>query len=383
MNFRYIARAVACTALLVLPLALTAQDDKLTIHGSMNMAYGKTDGLPYFGLNKDGTSDYRAIALLFGYKISEKDRVVVQLLHRKFGTSPLNAGYPAIEPVWAFYEHRFENGVSLKLGRNPLPRGLFNEIRYIGTLLPLYRVGAVGVYGETLEFVDGAVVRKSFDVGSGWAIDASAFGGGFDLKSQFPTANGNILIQQREENMAGTQVWVNTPITGVKFGGFAASFQPTPYSSVPAATRPKRLTNLMLSGDATFERAFVRGEFSKFKSPDPSFVDVTGYYVQAGVKPHDEVTIAAEYGALDNVVRFPGGGIIPDLPLPASRDLAVGVTWKPSVQIAFKLEGHRYEGYSFDSPVPSVIAPTAPPLIATLAPKSKVNYLIASVAVSF
>ena len=46
--------------------------------------------------------------------------------------------------------------------------------------------------------------------------------------------------------------------------------------------------------------------------------------------------------------------------------LAIGVAYKPSAQVSFKLEGHRSEGYSFDTPVRSVIAPTAPPLVARL-----------------
>ena len=155
MFIHKVSRIAACVLLAMSPALASAQDDKLSIHGSANIGYGKTDGLPYFGLNRDGTSDYRAIALQFGYKISDKDRVVTQLLHRNFGTSPLKAIQPTVEPVWAFYEHRFDNGTSVKLGRNPLPRGLFNEVRFIGTLLPFYRVGSA-VYGETLEFLDGA-----------------------------------------------------------------------------------------------------------------------------------------------------------------------------------------------------------------------------------
>jgi hypothetical protein len=66
MQNQSLVRAMLCAAILAAPAVAGAQDDKLTIHGSINMGYGKTDGLPYFGLNEDGTSDYRAIALQFG-----------------------------------------------------------------------------------------------------------------------------------------------------------------------------------------------------------------------------------------------------------------------------------------------------------------------------
>ena len=92
-------RTTARTAALVLATffatntaaAQEALGDRLSIHGSLNAGYGKSDGLPVFGINQDGTTNYRAIALQFGYKTSDKSRVVTQFLSRDLGTSPLQA----------------------------------------------------------------------------------------------------------------------------------------------------------------------------------------------------------------------------------------------------------------------------------------------------
>jgi hypothetical protein len=272
--------------------------------------------------------------------------------------------------------------VSVKLGRDPLPRGLFNEIRYIGTLLPLYRVGGTGVYGETFEYIDGAVLAKKFDLGSDWALESSVFGGGFSLKASIPTQTGIAVVNQREEGPIGTQVFLQTPIRGVKFGGFASSFQPTPAATLPDSLRPKRNTSYMLSADATFDRVFARSEFQVIKADAPGYVDVNGWYVQAGVKPHEQVTVTAEYGALNNNLRF-AAPVSNEINMPVSKELIIGIAWKPSAQVAFKVEGHRYEGYNFDVPVPSIVPPTGPPFLVSLAPASRVNMLIASVAVAF
>lgn len=379
MSSRRLFRGVLIAGLFAAPVAAQEQEDRLSVHGSANIAYGRTDRLPYFGLTRDGTTDYRAIALQFGYKISDADRVVVQLLHRNFGTSPLRAIQPVVEPVWAFYEHKFGNGTSVKLGRNPLPRGLFNEVRFIGTLLPFYRVGSA-VYGETLEFLDGVVVRKQFDVGNDWSVEGYLFGGGFDLKGQIPQGNQNFVFNLRNENTVGTQVWLNTPLEGVKVGGFLASYQQTPAAGLPDSTRPARTTTYMLSADGSFERGFVRGEYSAFRSPVPSFLDVYSWYTSAGVHATEKLTFAVEYSGGNNNLRLPP---LPNLDLPLNKDIALGVTYKPSAQVAFKLEGHRIEGYAFDVPVPSVIPPTAPPFVATLAPASKTYYGLLSVAFSF
>ncbi len=378
---RNLLKGAVVLAMALTPLTLSAQDDKLTIHGAANIGYGKTDGVPYFGMTKDGTSDYRALTLQFGYKLDDKSRVVMQLLHRNNGNSPLKTVQPVIEPIWAFYEHKFDNGYTVKAGRNPLPRGLFNEVRFIGTLLPFYRVGN-NVYGETLEYIDGVVVGKAFDLGSGWKIDSYLFGGGYDLRYQVPTATGTAVGKIRNEHSVGTQLWLKTPIKGVKLGTFVQSYQQTPYATLPEATRPNRTLTAMYSADAVFSKAFARGEFATFSNKAPSYLKLNAYYLQAGITPDDHWTIAAEYDNGYNDISFKPAPI-PNLHLPMNEDLFGGVTYKASAGVAFKFEAHQVQGYAFDTPVASIIAPTRPPLVATLAPKTKVVYGLLSVAFSF
>ncbi len=381
MHFRKAHSAVALLALALAAAPLRAQDDKLTVHGSANLGYGKTDGLPYFGMTKDGTSDYRALALQFGYKIDDKDRVVMQLLHRNFGNSPLKTVQPVIEPIWAFYEHKFDNGVSVKAGRNPLPRGLFNEIRFIGSLLPFFRVGNA-VYGETLEYIDGVVAGKSFDLGGGWKLDGYAFAGGYDLRYQIATSSGSTVGKIRNENSAGTQLWLKTPVKGVKVGSFIQSYQSTPAATVPKAQRSPRTITAMYSADATFDKAFARAEYATFDTKAPSYLKFRSYYVQGGLTPNEHWTLAAEYENGYNDISFSPAPIA-NLHLPLNEDVFAGVTYKPSALVAIKFEAHQVQGYAFDQPVASIIPPTAPPLVARLAPKSKVVYGLASIAFSF
>lgn len=382
MKLRTFRHLSAALTLLAVPTLLSAQDDRLSIHGSINAAYGKTDGLPYFGFNKDGTTDYRTVTLLFGYKIGDRDRMVVQLINRRLGTSPLNDEFPDMQPVWAFYEHKFGNGVSAKIGRSPIPRGLFNEIRYIGTLLPLYRVGGAGVYGETFEYIDGAVLAKKFDLGADWGLESSVFAGGSTFRGTLATATGVTVVNQREESAVGTQVWLQTPIQGVKFGGFVSSYQPTPAAALPASQRPNRTLAYLWSAEANFDKVFFRSEYQGISSAAPNYAELRGWYVHGGVKPRPELSLTAEYGGLNTNLRFPAP-ITNEINLPASRELILGAAWHASAQVAFKLEGHRTEGYNFDSPVPNVIPPTGAPFVARLAAPSKANILVASVAVSF
>ena len=85
-------RTTARTAALVLATlfanqtaaAQEALGDRLTIHGSLNAGYGKSDGLPVFGINQDGTSNYRAVALQFGYKLGDTNRINLPSPYKTF-----------------------------------------------------------------------------------------------------------------------------------------------------------------------------------------------------------------------------------------------------------------------------------------------------------
>jgi hypothetical protein len=354
-----------------------AQDwaEKLSVHGSVNTGYGKSDGLGVFGIDKNGTSDYRAIALQFGYKLDDKSRVVVQLLHRGLGSSPLAKIQPEISPVWAFYERKLGD-YTVKLGRNPLPRGIFNEVRFVGTLLPFFRES---FYGETLENIDGAVVSRDFDLGGGWGFDANAFAGGFDIKYAIATAQGSIVGEIRAKNAVGSQLWLNTPVDGLRFGAFASSFGT---NQVGPATGPaQRIQARHLSVDGDFSRFIARGEWQKFSSGGDAPTDNRLWYAQGGVKLTEKFTVLGEYNATSTLLNFPKP--FASLTLKASEDFAGAVNFAPSANVKFKFEVHRQTGYAFDSAVPTIIPPTRPPLVMSIAPKSQSNYGIFSIAVSF
>ena len=382
MRTRIVFALIAGLALGTVPRAAAAQSDlmeRLSIHSSLNTGYGKSDNLQFFGIDKDGTAEYRALTLQFSYQIDDNDRVVTQFLHRYNGNSPINDVTPSFFPVWAFYEHTFDNQTKVKVGRAPLPRGLFNEVRFIGTLLPFYRVGRT-VYGETLEQLDGIAVSKPFDLGS-WRLETSAFGGGYDLKALLPDANGAFVLDNRVENSVGGQVFVNTPIDGVRVGGFFARQQVTPYYTRPEASRQEARYNYVLSAEGVFDRAFFRGEYTQFEGVDSGEQLYNGWYTQAGVKPIAPLTIAAEYQEATVQVDLPNP--IPTIYLPMTKELTLGVSWQTNPNIVFKFEAHRVTGYDFDSGVPTIIPPVGPPFIAGIAPASKSHYLLASIAVAF
>src|SRR6185503_1142268 len=169
--------AVATVAAIA-PLA-AQQPAAFSIHGYLTQGYGFSSGGLVTGLSKEGTSDYRRAAVLARYIPSPSNSFVVQLAHRRLGDSPTMAYEQDVKLDMAFYEHKFRDGTRVRFGKTVMPFGIYNEIRYAGTLMPFYRA-PLSVYWEgtyTSETVDGAMVSRQFRTGETWELTADVFGG--------------------------------------------------------------------------------------------------------------------------------------------------------------------------------------------------------------
>jgi hypothetical protein len=391
--------AAILSLLAVAAAPLTAQDlgDRLQIHGSLNAAYAQSDSLPSFGIPKTGTTNYRAFALQFRYQLSEDDAIVTQFLNRRLGNSPLQAANPDVQLNWAFWQHR-EGDWTLRVGRNPLPRGFFNETRFIGTVLPLYRTGPA-VYGETFETIDGLVLSRRGEVGAGFNFEGHAFAGGSRINVLFPSGQTVSLIDIRLERFIGGQLFLTTPIPGTKLGGFFGTYN-------VGQTDPYRQSTALVSAEAVYDRGYIRAEGTKFWHSESDLVDrsyndaqgdrinYTAGYVQVGVRPTDKLTLISEVNSSRTKI------FLPEIPIPGvgptrfpeafqnDVDVAYGVSYAVSPTTVVKLEAHQSHGYGYDVPVISVapgFAGTPPALrpVTNINPWRRNRYVIASFAVSF
>src|SRR5260370_14664662 len=135
------------------------------------------------GLTPQGTADYRRAAIVARYSPTPQNAFVVQLGHRRLGDSPTMKFEDNLKVDMAFYEHRFGSGTSLRVGKSALPSGIFNEIRYVGTLLPFYRA-PYSVYGEgtnTSETLNGVFVSHRLRAREPSELVTDLYPGGFDI----------------------------------------------------------------------------------------------------------------------------------------------------------------------------------------------------------
>ncbi|MEM9558554.1 MAG: hypothetical protein AAGC60_30155 [Acidobacteriota bacterium] len=400
---RLVLAVTACG--LLLAAALTAQEsdrDKFQVHGFLTQAYADASfaeggvSTPLaseltLGIPEDGTTDYRFLALQFRYEITDKDIVIVQLSSRRLGDSPIQTVEDEIELDWAFYERRLTENTSLKVGRVQIPLGIFNEIRDVGTILPFYRPSFV-FYSEgsfTSETVDGILLSHTFFSETDWSLDADVYYGEFDLieaTSGFAEAPAVIA---RAEDAYGGQLWLNTPVLGLRFG---AGFQQRDVTEgLEGVFRPvdgaSDFDDYWFSVDAVFNKWVARAEWREIEgvldSPLFGFVSTatqTNSYAQLGYHFTDKIRlyVQAEYADIENV----SSSFTRPQEFDDRRDYGIALNYLFSPNVVAKLEYHEYSDET------GILTPVFTPgglrfEPGTIGTTGDGNYSILSLAVSF
>ena len=369
------AAAVLLAGVVAIPTAAVAQstDSPLTIHGYLTQGVGRATERAIFGLDTASTTDYRAAAVQVRYAIGENDDFLVQFAHRRLGTSLLNGAMADVALDWVFYQRQFA-GITAKVGRVPTPRGIYNEIRDVGTILPFYRA-PYNFYTEGGETVDGGSLKYTQGLGAGFTADLNAFAGGWDYKQlTLSTSTGETyMASSRAQYAFGGQAWLNTPVAGVRLGLGGQTFRFDEYALLvnTLGTGRKKGSLVQASLDATREHFYVRGEVQRFEVEGRKF-DYPSWYAQVGVRPFSRLGIHAQ---TDRAQVKMNARLSPTLVVPMdyeyARDNALGATLAVSPNFVLKAEAHEARGYNFDQ------------FVSPVAPQARSRYWLASAAVSF
>ena len=352
--------------------AVSAQSalDKLEIHGALNAAYGRSDSLGTFGIPAKGTSDYRVFTLQGRFALDERNTIVAQVFNRRLGNSPLAGAISDVTMQWAYWQHR-RGAFTAKVGRNPLPRGLMNEVRYIGTVLPFFRP-PIEVQQEAFDAIDGAVLTYRRDIGLGIELEQHVFGGGSENRAIASTSTGQQVRIARTENMFGGQTYLTFPVAGLRLGAYG-----TRYGFIQTTGRGYR-SNVVYSAEATVDRVKVQSEVSRITGYGPNN-DNRGGYVQATVRLTDALSVAGQTAGINRKL-YPANSDLNRMYPDVRTNGVSGVVRLPANSV-LKLEHHWRKGYTFDTPTPLMLSQSASAV--TLAPAMKSRYFLLSVAASF
>lgn len=364
-----------CAALLLAcagSRSLSAQSiDRLELHGAINAAYGRAHELPVFGIPVAGTSDYRTFTIQGRYTLNPKDQLVAQLFNRRLGSSPLAGAISDVTMQWAYWQHR-EGDFTFKAGRNPLPRGLVNETRYIGTMHPFYRP-SVELQLDAFDAIDGAVLSYRHDLPHGMEIEQHGFGGGSENRSIATTTNGQDVRVARTENMFGGQTYLRLPVMNMRLGVYGAR-----YNFVQTSGRGYR-TNVMYSAEATpVERLKLETEHGRLTGHGPNNDNRSGYF-QGTLRVADRLSLGAQHAYTSRMLFFSNPGL--NFVFPEVKTDGGSIIYSLTQNAVLKLEHHWRAGWQFDSATPPIASQTATTV--TMTPKRHGRYYLLSVAASF
>jgi hypothetical protein len=348
------------------PAAPPAPEQRLVVHGYLSQAYVKSDGHQVIGIPKDGTADYRRAALLFRASLTTSDALVLQFAQRRLGDSPPMQVEPDVKVDWAFYEHRFGSATRFRVGRMPVPLGIFSEVRYVGTLLPFYRA-PYNFYQEgsfTSENLDGAHLSHTFGTGGPVSVDVNAFGGAFTTIEAY---NGGVN-RAKAQNVFGGAAWIGTPIDGLRFG--IGGMRHDVKNTILTDNHRDNWSNWIASGELVRTRFRLVYEYSHNTLRDAGFKK-RNIYAYAGVGLTAKLRAHAAYDDGDASLRL-GGKVYP---LPQhSSDGALGLSYGLRPDVVAKAEYHWNQARLIEDQ-PSTLNPAASPF--------KTRYLIVSLSASF
>jgi hypothetical protein len=374
--FRHVRRSATFLAALAISATTSSAQglpDRLLIHGYLTQGYATTKGEMLLGIPSDGTFDYRRVALLFRFKATTNDAFVVQFANRRLGESPINDATPDVQLDWAFYERRLGDNASLRIGKAPIPMGISNETRYQGTQLPFYRV-PFGFYQEggfTSETLNGAVFTRKLNPGSVWLLTASIFAGEFDYLQAGAAVETDssqaayLVAPARARNLLGTQLWLQTPLTGLRVGAGAARREDEGFFS-EQISGSGATKDLWASIDGNFDRLTTRAEYRRLAFGSNGALFKTDYE-QVGYRIIESLLVTVQRDATDLVIPVPAG----KMKIPYDRDVAIGVAYTFVPNVVGKFEFHDADGYN----VEAVTNYLAPPL--------ENQYIILSLSVAF
>jgi hypothetical protein len=342
---------IFCNILLDQKTALAEEiAPNFSFNAYLTQAYGKTDGGAVFGLTEEGTSEYRSGALLLRYQVSERGQFVVQLATEEIGASPLSDLRDELELDWAFYEQQFGASSQVRVGRVPIPFGIYNEIRDVGTLLEFYRP-PVGIYFEgafSSETVDGLALSHAFAPERAWNLEVDLYAGSWDRAEYLaPT-----YYEGRAEDAYGFQLWLNTPVSGVRIGAAYQHFDQHDGAFFLRAGDADPFDTYLLSFDADLSRFFLRAEVQEIDTRFAGFPDseINAFYALVGFRATDRLAFHVLYEDSKSTL---GGGIGPDFEAdPFYEDLAASIVYRITPQVVARLEGHQFETTAADVALP-------------------------------
>jgi hypothetical protein len=333
-------------------------------HGFVSQGFVLSTKNEYLAKSKHGSVEFSEVGINFSRSLTDTLRVGLQLFAHDLG--PIGNYRPEFD--WYSLDYRPWDFLGIRIGRNKIPFGLFNELNDIDMarvpiLLPqsIYQVD----HREFLFAETGAELYGDIRLGGAGALEYRAYGGTLSGPPPLPPPPGIAVSDVDVPYVYGGRALWSTPLEGLQAGVSAQSlrldakydFDPTLRAILEgAALLPPGLTyptpvkfrvrrwvaSLQYAAhdfDLSAEYSRWTGAFlSRLPQLLPRHVVNERYYAMASYRVSSWFTPGVYYSALfDNVEeRHKRGGF--------QHDVAVTTRYDLNAHWLLKLEGHVIHG---------------------------------------
>ena len=332
--------------------------ERFSLHGFISLGYGDLDpsapGLrtgdeAILGIEEDGSFPYGNAALHLRFDpTNRRHSFILQLAVSDLGDSPVDNVGGEIELDWLLYQLQIAPNTRLRLGRQPVAAGIFNEVRDVGVVLPFFRPSFTfyregSFFSET---IDGVGISHRFWPESSWSLEADAYYGEFDVLEQGVGVNQTVSEVEATDAVGG-QLWLSTPHPGIRLGLGALQWdigEESAFSRDPA-TWKSWYASLEIELDHFVARAELRNAEVDLIHNDtglPLLADLDFYYWQLGWLPTDKLGLYVQPEYFDvfqlSELFVDGSSSFRD-----RRDLGYGVRYGFRPDLVLKAEYHAVE----------------------------------------
>ena len=212
--------------LIIAPETVVAKDfDFINIHGFVSQGFFGSKNYNYISEeSRSGSWEMRTVGINFQKELADRFRVGMQFLSRDEGVY----GNNEITLDWAYGSFSLNELLTVSVGRNKIPLGIFSEVQDYDFLIP-FAIMPSSIYEKGLRsvssFIDGIQISGNFDLNRAGDISYTTTFGDIDSKNSsdmgyYLESLGLGTTQNTKMDFAfGTGLTYTTPLNGLKISG--------------------------------------------------------------------------------------------------------------------------------------------------------------------
>jgi hypothetical protein len=335
----------------------------LDFHGFASQGLLYSSGYNYLTPNtKEGSTEFSEAGLNVLMNPFPRTRITAQGF--LFDVGDAGNYQPFLD--YASAEYTFSDYIGLRAGRIRKPGGIYNDIQDVD-LARTFVLLPQGIYDARFRdlscSLDGGAIFGNIPLSKAGGLSYEAYAGFINIAPDSGVANiinnslppGGKLTSFDQMSTAGSQLWWNTPVNGLRFG---ASFEyifnfdynltvptgaPPPYPASVALRSTGPITLQQYSAEYlwknwTFQAEYYNLQLSQDAGTTHSFIADEAWYGSAAYRVNKWLEVGGYYTEYYN-------GAALTAPSDASqKDLALSFRFDPTDWWVIKVEGHYLRG---------------------------------------